>query len=84
MLAMNDNSESGGFYFLLGALAVAIAVIFVVLSGHHSLVSGERALTPAETPHAQLNLPQPPVLRAKYQSKICSPVQNKTPSCLPV
>ena len=79
---MNDNSESGGFYFLLGALAVAVAVIFVVLSGRHSPFDGSRDAARAEAPHAQLDLGQPPVLRAKYQSKICSPVQNKTPSCL--
>ena len=80
---MNDNSESGGFYFLIGALAVAVAVMFVVLSGHHSLGDkGERDATQVGTPHAQLDLPQPLALRVMYQSRICSPVQNKTPSCL--
>jgi hypothetical protein len=59
-------------------------VIFVVLSGHHSLVgNGEHDMMRVETPHAQLNLPQPPVMRVKYQSKICSPVQNSMSSCLP-
>jgi len=81
---MNDNSDSSGFYFLLGALAVAVAVIFVVLSGHHSLGNtSEQDMMRVETPHAQLDLPQPPVLRVKYQSKICSPVQNSMSSCLP-
>jgi hypothetical protein len=82
---MNNNSENGGFYFLLGALAVAVAVIFIVLSGHHSRVGsggGEQDMMRVETPHAALDLPQPPVLKVKYQSRICSPVQNKTPSCL--
>jgi hypothetical protein len=83
-LTMNNKTENGGFYFLLGALAVAVAVMFVVFSGHHSLVgSSERDMMGVETPHAALDLPQPPVMRVKYQSKICSPVQNKTPSCLP-
>lgn len=81
---MSENSDSGGFYFLLGALAVAVAVIFVVLSGgHHPRLGGDRDLMRVETPHAQLNLPQPPVMRVKYQSKICSPVQNSMSSCLP-
>jgi hypothetical protein len=80
---MNDDSRNGGFYFLLGALAVAVAVIFVVLSGHRSAVgSGEHDTMRVETPHAALDLPQPPVLRVKYQSRICSPVQNKTPWCV--
>jgi hypothetical protein len=77
----SDDGSSRGFYLLLGVLAVAVAVIFVVLSGHHSLVGGGRDMMRVETPHAQLNLPQPPVMGVKYQSKICSPVQNKTPSC---
>jgi hypothetical protein len=82
---MNDSSENGGFYFVLGALAVAVAVMFIVLSGHRSLIGNdaERDMMRVETPHAALDLPQPPVMRVKYQSKICSPVQNKTPSCLP-
>jgi hypothetical protein len=80
---MNDNSEGGGFYLLIGALAVAVAVLFVVLSGHRWSSGGDRGADRVGTPHAQLDLPQPPVLRVKYQSKICSPVQNKTPSCLP-
>ncbi len=80
---MNDNSENGGFYFLLGALAVAVAVMFVVLSGQHWFSGGDPDADRVGTPHAQLDLPQPPVLRVKYQSKICSPVQNSMSSCLP-
>jgi len=79
---MNDNSERGRFYFVLGALAVAVAVMFVVLSGHHTYFDAGRDATQVGTPHAGLDLPQPPVLRVKYQSKICSPVQNRTPWCL--
>jgi hypothetical protein len=79
---MYDNSTNGGFYFLLGALAVAVAVIFVVLSGHHALV-GDNDQMRVETPHAALDLPQPPVMKVKYQSKICSPVQNSTSLCAP-
>ncbi|HEY1795969.1 MAG TPA: hypothetical protein VGG57_07605 [Stellaceae bacterium] len=82
---MNDSSENGRFYFLLGALAVAVAVLFVVFSGHRSLIGtdAERDMMRVETPHAQLNLPQPPAVKVKYQSKICSPVQNSMSSCLP-
>lgn len=79
---MNETSK-GGFYFLLGALAVAIAVMFVVFSGDHHSFVGSRDLTPELTPHARLDLPQPPALRVKYQSKICSPVQNTTSLCTP-
>jgi len=80
---MNDTSK-GGFYFLLGALAVEVAVMFVVFSGdHHSLLGSDPDPTPVLTPHARLDLPQPPVLKVKYQSKICSPVQNTTSLCAP-
>ena len=80
-LGTDDGSSGDGFYFFVGALVVAVTLVLVVLSGHHSLFGGERDQMRVETPHAALDLPQPPVLRAKYQSKMCSPVQNTTPSC---
>lgn len=80
---MAENSGgNGGLYFIVGALVVVGAVMFVVLSGHPSPTASGRGQTQVDTPHAQLDLPQPPVLKVKYQSRICSPVQNKTPSCL--
>jgi hypothetical protein len=77
----DDGSTGDGFYFFVGALVVAVTLIFVVLSGHHSLFGGGRDQMQVETPHAALDLPQPPVLRVKYQSTICSPVQNTVASC---
>jgi hypothetical protein len=80
-LGTEDEPSGDGFYFFVGALVVAVTLVLVVLSGHHSLFGGGHDQIRVETPHAALDLPQPPVLRVKYQSKMCSPVQNTTPSC---
>jgi hypothetical protein len=78
----DEPQMSGGLYFILGALAVVVMVMFVVLSGPHTLSDNGQEQMRVETPHAALDLPQPPLMEVKYQSTICSPVQNKMPSCL--
>ena len=78
---MSDGSGSG-IYFIVGALVAAVVAMFVLLSVPHLFFGDDSDTMRVETPHAALERHHPPVVRVKYQSRTCSPVQNKTPGCL--
>jgi hypothetical protein len=49
---MAENSGgNGGLYFIVGALVVVVAVMFVMVTGHHSFWGGHQVDIHIDAPH---------------------------------
>jgi hypothetical protein len=52
LVEMAENSGgNGGLYFIVGALVVVVAVMFVMITGHHSFWGGHQVDVHIDTPH---------------------------------